>query len=142
MKVPARVRSRPMGERKLLSIRTGLGNTAAAGNLVVAAKPCCLFAFHPVPQQGPSDPAICVVKSCVPSPQKGMVITKRWCPLSTREFWLLVSLGSGRSGCSPGASCGGSAVQALSKGLHLTHVGVGGKRGYWHSTTGLRRVLV
>lgn len=118
-----------MGERKLLSIRTGLGNTAAAGNLVVAAKPCCLFAFHPVPQQGPSDPAICVVKSCVPSPQKGMVITKRWCPLSTREFWLLVSLGSGRSGCSPGASCGGSAVQALSRGLHLTHVGVGARGG-------------
>lgn len=118
-----------MGERKLLSIRTGLGNTAAAGNLVVAAKPCCLFAFHPVPQQGPSDPAICVVKSCVPSPPKGMVITKRWCPLSTREFWLLVSLGSGRSGCSPGASCGGSAVQALSRGLHLTHVGVGARGG-------------
>lgn len=118
-----------MGERKLLSIRTGLGNTAAAGSLVVAAKPCCLFAFHPVPQQGPSDPAICVVKSCVPSPPKGMVITKRWCPLSTREFWLLVSLGSGRSGCSPGASCGGSAVQALSRGLHLTHVGVGARGG-------------
>lgn len=105
-----------MGERELLSVRTGSADKAAAGSLVVAAKPCCLLAFHPLPKQGPSDPATYVVKSCVPGSQKGKVITKRWCPLSTREFWLLVPLGSGRSGHSPGASCGGSTVQALSGG--------------------------
>lgn len=76
---------------QLLCIRTDSADKAAAGSLVVAAKPCYLLSFHPLPQQGPSDPAICVVKSCVPSPQKGTVVTKRWCPLSTKEFWLLGS---------------------------------------------------
>ena len=76
---------------QLLCIRTDSADKAAAGSLVVAAKPCYLPSFHPLPQQGPSDPAICVVKSRVPSPQKGTVVTKRWCPLSTKEFWLLGS---------------------------------------------------
>lgn len=70
---------------------------------MVVAKPCCLFSFQPLPQQGPSDPAICVAQSRVPSQKKSVVTAKRWCPPSTGEILLPASLGSGRSWLSPRA---------------------------------------